>query len=84
MIVIDAWKLFVDHYRTEKQLERSRKQYIRLTKQTLNYPVLERIVKAAAAQNPGFYATVTFTDGTKLELGVKARSDKGRQDGGTF
>ncbi len=83
MIAIDAWKLFVEHYKQEKELERKRKQYIKLTKQTLDYPLLESIIKAAAAQNPGFYSTITFTDGTKLELGVKAKS-AGRQDGGTF
>lgn len=72
----DTWQLVKETWHAERELERKRREYIDLKKRPLNYPLIESIVKAAAAQNPGFYTIITFVDGTKLELGVKRRGER--------
>ena len=70
----EAWALISEEFKTQRELEKKRKRFERLTKQTLNYSLLEEIVLAASKQQPGFYSTITFSDGTKWDFGVKEQN----------
>lgn len=70
MVLTDAWKIFVDAFREQRALDRKRKAFEKFTRNTLNYPLIEEIVRASARQNPGFYSRLIFPDGTRWEFGV--------------
>jgi hypothetical protein len=78
----EALKVFVSALREEHEIERKTRAFIKLTKRTLNYPLLEQIVAAASRQNPGFYSVITFDDGTKWEFGIREKPM--RAEGETF
>jgi hypothetical protein len=78
----DILSLILEEYRNQRELEKKRKRFERLTKQTLNYSLIEEIVAAASKQQPGFYSTITFSDGTKWDFGIKERNAP--QVGDTF
>ena|GEM_PF-1918452 len=84
-ILIDAWKLFHDEFKAQRALDKKRREYVKLTQKNLDYPLLESITKAAAAQQPGFYSVITFADGARWEFGVREGSKPpARQEGETF
>lgn len=71
MILIDAWQAFKDEFTKQREIERKKKAFETFTRKTLNYPLIEQIVNAAAAQNPGFFSILKFPDGTTWEFGKK-------------
>lgn len=82
MILKDAWEAFLEEWTKQREIERKKKAFETFTRKTLNYPLIEQIVNAAAAQAPGFYSVLKFPDGTTWEFG---RKDKPlRLDGETF
>ena len=70
-VLIDAWKLFVDDFKSQHALSKKRKEYVNLTSKTLDYHLIESITRAAAAQKPGYYSVITFADGARWEFGVR-------------
>ena len=80
MILKDAWLVFLESYKSQKELERKRREFTDFSKQPLNMVRMEEMIKAAAAQAPGFYCIITLPN-AKLEFGIK---EKERADGETF
>jgi hypothetical protein len=82
----DIWTLIAEDYQAQRELEKRKRDTRALTQSTLNYPVIEAIVRAAADQQPGFYSVITFSDGARWEFGVKEKASRGpaRTDGETF
>ncbi len=78
----EALSVFLETLRSEQELARKRKQFLRLNRETLNYPLIQQIVEAAAKQQPGFFSTLTFSDGTKWDFGVREKAQ--RVDGEAF
>ena len=78
----DAWSLIHESFKEQRALERKRKTFQTFTRNNLNYPLIEEMFRAAAAQNPGFYAKLTFPDLTMFEFGVKVKER--HTDGETY
>jgi hypothetical protein len=68
--LIDAWKLIHDELKAQRELERKKRDFVKLTHRTLDYQILESIAKAASQLRPGFYTRVTI-EGAVIEMGVK-------------
>jgi hypothetical protein len=73
-ILKDAWVLFLDEFKSQRALDKKRREYVKLTQKNLDYPLLESITQAAAKQQPGFYSVITFADGARWEFGVRTGS----------
>jgi hypothetical protein len=71
VILIDAWKLFSDEFKSQRALDKKRREYVKLTQANLDYPLIESLTRASAAQRPGFYSVITFADGARWEFGVR-------------
>ena len=84
--LIDAWKLFYDEFTAQRLLIKKRREYVALTGRNIDIPLLEALSKSVARQQPGFYTTLKFTDGTTLEFGVREgqKQPPRRQEGETF
>ncbi len=82
MIVKDAWAIFREAISEQREIERKRKAFEKFTRKSLNYPLIEQMVEAAAKQAPGFYSTLKFPDGTIWEFGIKEKFK--RADGEAF
>lgn len=85
-IIADAWAVFVDSWKAQRELDRKRKQFIDVSKQPLNYLIIEDCFKAAAKQQPGFYCKITVGQGQTIEFGIheKTVTAGGRRDAETF
>jgi hypothetical protein len=77
-----AWELLHQTFKEQKELERKRKAFQTFKANNLNYPMIQDMFEAAAKQNPGFFAKLTFPDLTVFEFGVKPRPE--RREGETF
>ncbi len=82
MILKDAWDVFHEAWKEQREIERKKRAYTKFTKNNLNYTLIDDMVEAATRQAPGFYSVITFPDGTKWEFGMKAKSS--HVDGETF
>lgn len=81
-VLIEAAKLFLDHIRDQRVMDRKRKEFTKFQGRNLNYPLIEQIVAAAAKQNPGFYSVIKFNNEVSWEFGIKAKEQ--RSVGETF
>ena len=80
----DAWNMFLEAYKEQRDIERKKRAFVTLTRANLNYTLIEEIVGAASRQQPGFYSILKFPDGTTWEFGKKDRPSAAQHDGATF